>query len=109
MGYDKRAGKGGTRLGASFTVFRIAKCMHTNKVADRSGCPVSNPDPNNTIGLLRLNPCVCYIVTRSTSPPGKSTVPRGHSVKVIHAKLVKTFSTTTHHAENSSWFAKVHA
>ena len=46
---DWRAGKGGKR-GASFIVFSIAKCM--NKAADRSGCPVSNPDPNNTIGLL---------------------------------------------------------
>ena len=48
---DRRAGKGGKRW-ASFTVFNIVKC--TNKVAGRSGCPVSNPDPNNTIGLLTL-------------------------------------------------------
>ena len=36
---------------ANFTVFSIAKC--TNKAAARSGRPVSNPDPNNTIGLLQ--------------------------------------------------------
>ena len=35
---------------ASFTIFSIAKCM--NKAGPWSRCPVSNPDPNNTIGLF---------------------------------------------------------
>ena len=40
-------GEGGKRR-ANFTVFSIA-----NKAAARSGCPISNPDPNNTIGLVK--------------------------------------------------------
>ena len=35
---------------ASLTIFSRAKWM--NKAGQCSGCPVSNPDPNNTIGLF---------------------------------------------------------
>ena len=37
----------------SVTVICIAKCV--NKAGPWSGCPVSNPDPKNTIGLLIQN------------------------------------------------------
>ena len=41
--------------------FSIAKWMI--KVAARSGCPVSNPDPNNTIGLcFYLSYCRAFII-----------------------------------------------
>ena len=40
----------GDKRWASFTVFCIAKWM--NKAGSWSGCSVSNPDPDNTIGLL---------------------------------------------------------
>ena len=74
---DRRAGKGGKRW-ASFTVFNVVKC--TNKVAGRSGCPVSNPDPNNTIGLFwpqtitnstKKRPTISEIMTLQYSFPLK--------------------------------------
>ena len=42
---------GGRQKMNELQCFSIRKCMI--KVAARSGCPVSNPGPNNTIGLLR--------------------------------------------------------
>ena len=46
---DRRTGEGDKRR-ESFTGFCITKCM--NKGPPWSGCPVSNPDPKNTIGLF---------------------------------------------------------
>ena len=48
---DRRTGGEGGKRQASVTVFCIAMCM--NKAGPWSGCPVSNPDPENAIGLLQ--------------------------------------------------------
>ena len=47
---DRRTGEGGKRW-ASFTVFSTTT-VWTRSGPGPAGCRVSNPDPNNTIGLL---------------------------------------------------------
>ena len=59
---------------SSFTVFSIAKDM--NKVVAWSGCPVSNPDSNNTVGLFPASFCA--------REPGKT----GHSIGFALRKYI---------------------
>ena len=72
--HDRRTREAGGERWASFTVFSIAKCM--NKVAAWSGCPVSNPDPNNTVGLFLASFCA--------REPGKTR----HSIGFALLKLI---------------------
>ena len=76
-----------------------------NKAGPWSGCPVSNLDPNNTIGLLCFDALYPLSCRDSTAPPTHSTSLSSILEAINIIKIFKSIAPPTHIVRVYLWFA----